>query len=348
MTREYERPSAGQGLRLHLNENAAGASPRVLDVLRTLGRRAAGTYPDYDAAYGAVSTCFGVPRDAVVLTNGLDEGILAATITALSERRGDRAEALGVSPAFDMYEICTRAVGGEFVAVPLDRSLAISIDAVRARVTDATRIVFLTNPHNPSGVALALDRLRGLARELAPVMLFVDEAYAEFSGATLIDGSVLSEMPNLVIGRTFSKAYGLAGLRVGALVAAPATAQRIRRSVPPYSVNAWAAAALPAAIADTAYREWYIAQAAESRAMLSAACARLDLPTWPSAANFVLIDFGDRAGQIVSDLARRGIAVRDKSGEPGAGGFVRVTAGVVDDTRVFIEALEELLCDGRR
>lgn len=346
MMREYQRSSATEGVRLHLNENAAGASPRVMDVLRTLGRREAGLYPDYDAAYAAASRCFAVPRDYIVLTNGLDEGILAVTTSAFRDRRSDRAEALGLSPAFDMYEICTRAVGGDFIAVPLDRTFALPFDAIRARVGPATRIVFLTNPHNPTGRAVAVDDLRALARDLAPATVFVDEAYADFSGATLIDPRVLRETPNLVVGRTFSKAYGLAGLRVGALVAAPATIGRIREVVPPYSVNAWAAAALPAAIADTAYREWYVAQAAESRAILTEMCARLGLETWPSAANFVLINLGDRSRQIVSELKRRGIAVRDRSADPG-GGLVRVTAGLVDDTRVFINALEELLCGAR-
>lgn len=346
MMREYQRPTASERVRLHLNENGAGASPRVLDALRTLGRREAGCYPDYDAAYAAVSACFAVPREYVVLTNGLDEGIFAASTFAFRDRRTVHAEAVGVSPAFDMYEICTRAVGGHFIAVPLDRGLALPFEAIRARVTAATRIVFLTNPHNPTGATVPVHDLCALARELAPVTVFVDEAYADFSGATLIDRSVLSDTPNLIVGRTFSKAYGLAGLRVGALVAAPATISRLREVLPPYSVNAWAAAALPAAIADTAYREWYVAQAAESRTLLAAVCARLGFETWPSTANFVLVDFGDRSHAIVRDLARRGIAVRHRSSDPG-GGFVRVTAGLVEDTRLFVKALEEALCDAR-
>ena len=346
MMREYQRAAVAEGVRLHLNENTAGPSPRVLEVLGTLGRREAGRYPDYEAAYTAVSASFGVPRDYVILTNGLDEGILAATTSAFSDRRDSRAAALGVAPAFDMYEICTRAVGADFVSVALDRRFALPLDAIRARVTASTRIVFLTNPHNPTGMTVPTETLQALARDLAPVMLFVDEAYADFSGATLIDPSRLDEMPNLVVGRTFSKAYGLAGLRVGALVGAPGTIGRIRAVVPPYSVNAWAAAALPAAIADTSYREWYVAQAAESRALLADVCARHGLQTWPSAANFVLVDLRDRARRIVSELARRGIAVRERSGELESG-LVRVTAGVVGDTHVFIKELEEVLCDAR-
>ena len=122
----------------------------------------------------------------------------------------------------------------------------------------------------------------------------------------------------------------------------------LREILPPYSVNAWAAAALPAAIADTAYRDWYIAQAAESRALLAAASERHGLRTWPSAANFVLIDFGGRERGIAEAMAQLGFAVRDKSDEPSCRGCVRVTAGLVDDTRLFIGALEELLCGVRR
>lgn len=178
-------------------------------------------------------------------------------------------------------------------------------------------------------------------------MLFVDEAYADFSGETLIDDAAFGAFGNLVVGRTFSKSYGLAGLRVGAVIGAAETLAPLRRVVPPYSLNAWAAAALPVAIRDRAYRDWYCAQAAESRALLAAACARLGIETWPSAANFVLARVGPNVAAIVEALAARGVTVRNRSADPGCEGCVRITAGVVDDTRGAIAALEEVLCGAR-
>jgi len=334
-------------MRLHLNENTAGCSPVVLETLRALGRTDAGFYPDYDKARSAAAACFGVPDSHVLLTNGLDEGILAASGAALRDRTGALPEAVGVEPAFDMYEVCVTALGGRMVTVPLGDGFRLDAAAIRAATTAATRIVFLANPHNPSGIAGGLDELRELARDLAPAMLFVDEAYADFSGETLIDAKTFRELPNLVVGRTFSKAYGIAGLRAGAVFGAPDTLAPIARVVPPYSLNAWAAAALPAAIADQEYRAWYLAQSTMSRTLLAKACQRLGLETWPSVANFLLVRVGPRASDVVSAMAARGILVRDRSRERGCEQCIRITAGLVADTERAIEALEEVLCAAR-
>ena len=334
-------------MRLHLNENTAGCSPAVLETLRALDRSAAGFYPDYDAAREAVAGYLGVPETHVLLTNGLDEGILAVGITAARDRALGVPDFVTVSPAFDMYEIYASALGARLIAAPLGDDLTLSAGAIRAAITPQTRLVIVTNPHNPSGTVVPVDTLRTLASEVRPALLLVDEAYAEFAGVSLIDRDLFAALPNLVVGRTFSKAFGLAGLRAGAVVGHPATIDPMRQAVSPFNLNAWAAAAIPAAIADREYREWYVAQAAASRLLLADACQRLGLRTWPSAANFLLVRVGDRARDIVAGLAARDVLVRDRSQERGCEGCVRITAGLVEDTRRAIAALEEVLCAAR-
>ena len=335
-------------MRLHLNENTAGCSPAVLDALRALDRSAAGFYPEYDAARDAAAGYFGVPADHVLLTNGLDEGILAVAIAATRDRTLGVPDFVTVSPAFDMYEIYANALGARLIAVPLGGDLTLSADTLRAALTPKTRLVIVTNPHNPSGTLVGSEMLRALARDVRPALLLVDEAYAEFSGESLIDRETFAALPNLVVGRTFSKAFGLAGLRAGALVGHPAAIDPMRQAVSPFNLNAWAAAAIPAAIGDRAYREWYVAQAAASRTLLADACGRLGLQTWPSAANFLLVRVGDRAGEIVAGLAARDVLVRDRSRERGCEGCIRITAGLADDTRRAVAALEEVVCAARR
>jgi len=335
-------------MRLHLNENTAGCSPAVMKALRALDRSAAGFYPEYDAARDAVAGYLGVPADHILLTNGLDEGILAVAIAAVRDRTGGVPDFVTVSPAFDMYEIYANALGARLVAVPLGGDLTLSAGAVRAALTPQTRLVIVTNPHNPSGTLVGAEGLLALARDVQPALLLVDEAYAEFAGESLVDRDTFAALPNLVVGRTFSKAFGLAGLRAGAVVGDPATIEPMRQVVSPFNLNAWAAAAIPAAIADREYREWYVAQAAASRLLLAEACARLGLQTWPSAANFLLVRVGDRAREIVAGLAARDVLVRDRSREPGCEGCIRITAGLVDDTRRAIAALEEVVCAARR
>ena len=121
----------------------------------------------------------------------------------------------------------------------------------------------------------------------------------------------------------------------------------MRRIVPPYSLNAWAAAALPAAVADVAYRDWYVAQAADSRARLAAMCARLGLESWPSCGNFILVRVGSAARDVVATLAAHGIKVRDRSSETGCEGCIRITAGLVEETDRVIPAFEEAVCAAR-
>jgi histidinol-phosphate aminotransferase len=210
------------------------------------------------------------------------------------------------------------------------------------------RIVFLTNPHNPSGLSANPLRFCQLAARVAPALVFIDEAYADFSGESVLDELDLEMVPNLLVGRTFAKTQGLAGIRIGALAACRDVVASLRALVPPYSVNVVAAAVLPAALADLEYRDHYVAESAASRYLLHEFCVSQGFRAWGDAANFVLIEARGRAADLVEGLAVRGIAVRDRSTAAGSEGCIRVTAGYIDDTRRAIAAMTEVLCGGRR
>jgi histidinol-phosphate aminotransferase len=345
MTYQYERVATPlSGLRLHLNENTAGCSPSVVVALGAMGRLDLATYPDYDAAIAATAAQLRVEPDALVLTNGLDEGILAAAMVALRGCSSDTPlEAIVVVPAFDMYASCTDAMAGTIVEVPLGPAFEFPLDDVLAAITPRTRLVWLTNPNNPTGRSIPREAIAGIARAAANAMIFVDEAYVDFGGATLIGDPLLRELPHIVVGRTFAKAYGLAGLRAGAVIGGISTIASVRRVVPPYSLNACATAALPAAFSDTAYYEWYLAQVGESKTILYDHLERNRITHWKSDANFVLAKFPGRGAEIAAALAGRGVHVRDRSRDHGCGDCLRITAGVVEHTRAMIAALGEVV-----
>jgi histidinol-phosphate aminotransferase len=187
------------------------------------------------------------------------------------------------------------------------------------------------------------EAIRAIARRLpSGGVVFVDEAYAEFSGETFIPE--LSEYPNVIVGRTFSKAFGLAGIRIGAVIGDPATLEALRLAVPVYSVNIAAVAALRAALADQAFMKDYLRQVTESKALLYGACDRLGLSYWKSAANFVLVRAGAHLDALMEGALARGIYLRDRSAEPGCQGCLRITTGVVAHTQRVIAVMEEVLC----
>ena len=345
---QYERVAPAAGLRLHLNENTAGCSPSVIAALQAVTREQAAFYPDYDRATELCAARLGVTPAETVLTNGLDEGILAVAMSALrSGRERGACEALIPEPAFDMYASCSDAVGATLVHVGPSTDLEFPFEEMLSAIGPQTAAVFLTSPNNPTGMLVDRAQLLQVIERAKHALVLLDEAYADFARTTFIGDRALARFPNVIVGRTFAKAYGLAGLRVGALVGHPSTLEPIRRLLPPYSVNAYAVAAVEAAFTDVDYYDWYLGQVDESRALLNAALSRLGVRVWPSAANFVLAYFGDRSPAVVAGLAERGVTVRDRSHDPGCAGCVRITAGVVAHTRACIAALEEVLCDAR-
>ncbi|HVC21437.1 MAG TPA: histidinol-phosphate transaminase [Vicinamibacterales bacterium] len=345
MSPNYLRPpELFDGLRLHQNENTGGCSPRVIEALARMPRDRVGFYPAYQAMAEAAARYFGVHTDHLALTNGLDEGIMALSVAVLRPRPGGSVpEAVIPEPTFEIYNLDTDVAGGRTVTVPPGPDFAFPLDAVLAAITPATRVVFLTNPNNPTGQMMSKEAIRAVARAVpSEAVVFLDEAYAEFAGETFLPE--LAQHPNVIVGRTFSKAFGLAGLRVGALIGDPARLAPIVRAVPVYSVNVAAAAVLPAALGDRAYLEDYLRQVKESKQILYAACDRLGLKYWKSGGNFVLVRIGDQSKDVIAALAARKIFVRDRSTDAGCAGCVRIATGQVAHTQQLIAALEEVLC----
>jgi len=345
---KYQKPAElYEGLRLHQNENTLGCSPRVLDALRTLRPEQIGFYPPYAEATRACARFLGVHADSVTLTNGLDEGIMCMAVAYLRGGQDGRVhEAVVPEPAFEIFKFDTEVVGGRPVAVMPQPDFSFPLEEVLRALTAETRIVFLTNPNNPTGVSMPLEAVRTIAGAVPKeAVVFLDEAYADFSGTTFLPE--LSAFPNVIVGRTFSKAFGLAGLRIGCLVGAPEKLEPIRLVIPVYSVNIAAVVAVQAALEDRAFVADYMQQVAVSKSLLYEACDRLDLKYWRSDANFVLVNAGTQAGALVAGAAERGIYLRDRSNEPGCIGCVRIGTGSVEHTRQAIRVIEEVLCVAR-
>jgi histidinol-phosphate aminotransferase len=333
-------PNPGAGLRLHLNENTGGCSPHVLEAIRRVRADDVSTYPEYTEVVLACARHFDVDPEWVLLTNGLDEGILMAAVGHIARARIHDAETIVPLPAFDPYPNATTAVGATAVRVPPASGYVFQTDAVLAAITPRTRMIFLNTPNNPTGQLIAIGDLKRISEAAPHAVVLIDEAYIEFGGTTF-----LPELPkyrNVLVGRTFSKAYGLAGMRVGIVIGQPPSLDPVRAVTLPFNINGVALAAVHAALADGQFLPRYAAQVAESRHRLYAACQRLGLEYWDSAANFVMVRVGDTA-PFIQAMAERKVHVRDRSKDPTTPGCIRVTAGILEHTEAAIEALESVM-----
>jgi histidinol-phosphate aminotransferase len=188
------------------------------------------------------------------------------------------------------------------------------------------------------------DAIRRIVHKAGHTLVFLDEAYHDFMGENFLHEALTYS--NVLVGRTFSKAHGLAGMRIGAMIAPPAILEPIRYVMPLFNLNVVAVAALRAALTDRDFKPWYLAQVAESRQILYDTLDRVGLRYWKSAANFVLIDGGARLRELVDGLIARQVLVRDRSKDPATPTCFRLTTGVVEHTRAAAKALEEL-CGAR-
>jgi len=334
---EYCAPLGGRdGLRLDFNENTAGCSPRVLECLRKLDGETLARYPQREQGERVVAEYLDISRDELLLTNGTDEAIHLVCQTYLQPAD----EALIVVPTFAMFEIYAATTGARVISIPAAPDFEFPTESVLAHISRRTRFIAVANPNNPTGTFVPSRNLIQIAKAAPDAAILVDEAYFEFCGETMI--RQWREFPNIFVSRTFSKAYGLAGLRIGLLMGNQDQMPVLRRASSPYNLNSVALACLPAALADQAYVQDYVAQAIEGRGQLESRLSAWGIRFWPSRANFVLFHLGRKCESFVRDMRKRGILVRDRSKDYGCAGCVRITVGTREHNRQLLTALDEV------
>ena len=335
---EYHPPLAGRdGLRLDFNENTFAPSPRVQTVLKRIAAETLTKYPERHHVEQVVAQHFHLAEDAVLLTNGVDEAIHLLCETYLEPQD----EAVIVTPTFSMYALYAEATGARIREVQADSTLQFPYQRVREAIGPSTRVIMLASPNNPTGAVVEASFLLDLAAAAPQAALLVDEAYYHFHGQSVLSGT--ATVPNLFVARTFSKAYGLAGLRIGLLVGHPEAMRFVRKVSSPYNVNSIALECLPEALADDTYIAWYADQVLQSRATSERTLTQLGVRYWPSHANFILMNIGSKHKAFVDAMRRQGVLVRDRSNDPGCDGCVRITLGTIEHTERGLVALQNAL-----
>ncbi len=340
---EYHPPLGSRdNLRLDFNENTVACSPKVTEALAAVSGGSLTLYPEREPVEAIVAAHLGLKPEQVALTNGVDEAIHVLFETFLEA--GD--ELLLPVPTYTMYQVYASATDARVVTVQAVDDLRFPFDRLLQAINPRTKVIAVANPNSPSGSAATREQLLQLAARAPHAVLLVDEAYFHFHGETVMD--LVGKVPNLVVARTFSKAYGLAGLRLGLLAGPQELMRWMRRVLSPYSVNSLALVCLKAALDDTAYLDWYVSEVLAARGEFEAALDAASVRRWPSRANFVLVDIGARHAEFARLMRAAGVLVRDRSSDPGCDGRVRITIGTREQMKVAAVALNHALAALRK
>ncbi len=345
---ELERElGISQIVKLASNENPFGPSPRVIEAVRAEVEQV-GLYPDgsgYELKH-ALAAHLGVSAAQLTLGNGSNELLLLLAECFL----GPAHSAIYSQYGFAIYPIVIQATGAEAVmapAYPCDAVMPLGHDlgAMSAALRANTRLVFIANPNNPTGTWVEPAKLKAfIAAAPADTLIVLDEAYLEYGRRDACVDAInwVREFPNLVLLRTFSKAYALAGLRVGYSVSHPEVADVLNRMRPAFNVSSLALTGARVALAEQTYMEACVSDCLSERARLRTALLGMGLKVIPSAANFLLVHFGPRAPELYQQLLRGGFIVRPVGGY-GLGEYLRITVGSRDHQEGFINCLAECL-----
>jgi histidinol-phosphate aminotransferase len=333
--RTYEPPGEGRAdkLRLDFNENTAGCSPAVKRAMAKLSPKQLAMYPEYERGSARLARHFGVKADELLLTNGGDDA-LRLFFDAFVD---SGSNVLICEPTFPMYRYWGEVAGGKIDVVrygsDMEFPLANALGALEAR----PRVFFVCNPNNPTGTLLQKDAIEAILKAAAHTAIVVDEAYAEFSGVTVVPW--IQKYPQLFVARTFSKAAGLAGLRLGAVLACAESLAILRRATAPFPVNVAALAAAEAAVGDPGTMKRYVRDILRTREWFVKELNKLGVKTYPSAGNFLLADFGSGGSAMCASLLDEGILLRDRSKDIGSG-FVRIGIGTKTEMERLLRSIK--------
>ncbi|MFB3923818.1 MAG: histidinol-phosphate transaminase [Terriglobia bacterium] len=336
---KYRPPLEGRvgKMRLDFNENTVGCAPAVVRALRrALTPDQLATYPEYEEARAKLARFFRVKPEQLVLTNGTDDAIKVICETFVEP--GDVL--LVPAPTFPVYQFFHEAAGGRTERVYYDENFRVPLEEVLKKLKKGVRWLAFANPNNPTGTVIPQRDLRVMLRAAPKTAFVVDEAYYEFSGETVLPW--VRRYPNLIVTRTFSKAFGLAALRLGCIVTNAETAELMRRGQNPFAANSLALVGALAAIEHADFAHRYAAEVRANRAKICEWFEAQDIPYVPSSANFILAQLGANAPEIGKRLRARKILVRDWNYDPRLRGFLRFTVGSTAQMRALVRELARM------
>ena len=334
-----ERFGLAKVVKLASNENPLGASPKAVEAFHGIAD-SLHLYPRGDAPklIDSIAKMYGVATNEIVIGNGSDE--IIDMVGKAFIRQGDNC--VGITPTFSVYKFTTLSNGADFVGVG-EGEVRASLDDLAKAVNDKTRVAFICNPNNPTGAYYTEAEIRDFLKKVPQnVLVFLDEAYAEFATAPDYPNMAkfVREYPNLFVNRTFSKIYGLAGLRVGYAFSNAEVIRALWKVKPPFDVNQAAQVAAIAALGDKEHVQATRKMNAEGIEVLTHEFSALGLKVLPTQANFICVKIGERAKELVAFLEQNGMIVRGLTSF-GMPEYIRVTVGKPEENAFLMELVKK-------
>ena len=334
-----ERFGLAKVVKLASNENPLGASPKAVEAFHGIAD-SLHLYPRGDAPklIDSIAKMYGVATNEIVIGNGSDE--IIDMVGKAFIRQGDNC--VGITPTFSVYKFTTLSNGADFIGVG-EGEVRASLDDLAKAVNDKTRVAFICNPNNPTGAYYTEAEIRDFLKKVPQsVLVFLDEAYAEFATAPDYPNMAkfVCEYPNLFVNRTFSKIYGLAGLRVGYAFSNAEVIRALWKVKPPFDVNQAAQVAAIAALGDKEHVQATRKMNAEGIAVLTREFEALKLNVLPTQANFICVKIGERAKELVAFLEQNGMIVRGLTSF-GMPEYIRVTVGKPEENAFLMELVKK-------
>ena len=339
---EYSPPIEGRSCyedRLDFNESLLGPAPQVIDSIKDfMDSKMVGVYPEYGGLEERIASFYGIESGKAMACNGSDKAI--DTIIRTYVEAGQKV--IIPSPSFAMFYQYAGIEGAKTIEVQYENDMSFPIDGVVDAIDADTALIIICNPNNPTGTKAEKKHIDDIIEASDGIPVYIDEAYFEFMGETSL--GLIAQHDNLIISRSFSKAFGLASLRAGCILSQEENIRQMLKVRGPYDVNMAAKVGIMASFDNYGrIRDYCSHVMCESKPYLEKELKRMGVEFFPSHANFLLVRFGQEVKSICERLKDRGILIRDRSSHPLLSGCARISLGKVEHSKRLVAALEEIL-----
>ena len=323
-------------IKLDLNENLMGCSLKVIEALKKITHDDISGYPEYDKFLVKLSSYLDVSVDNILITNGADDAIKAVMDTYLDKDD----EIIIPIPTFYLFELYATFLGAKKNLIYYNDDLTFPVEKILKKVSNNTKIVVIVNPNNPTGTVVKKEDIERILKKARNAIVLVDEAYFQFSNKS--SKSLIFNYDNLIIIQTFSKGFGLAGLRLGYIISNTGVIKDLNKVILPYTVNCLSILAGSAALDDLNFVDHYVGLVKDNKNFLVSELTNLGVKTFPSDANFIIANFGEKSNYIFEKLSEKDILVKDVSDQPMLNGCLRIAIETKNQMVTLVEEIKNI------